>query len=125
MAEGFVKTENGNINISDEVIARIGAISAREVEGITGLGISLGWGDFIGKKIPAKGVKVDRDDNATVVEVHVTVKFGVKINEVAYKLQETVKNAIEEFAGLENVTVNVYVDGLETDAKKDEEEKND
>lgn len=121
MAEDFVKTENGNISISDEVIMRIGAISAREVEGVTGLGISLGFGDFLGKKLPAKGVKVERTDGATKIDVHVTVKFGVKINEIAYKLQETVKNAVEAYAGLENVTVNVFVDNIDTGVKKEDE----
>lgn len=125
MAEEFVKTENGNIKISDEVIVRISAISAREVEGVAGLGSGAGWGEFLGKKLPAKGVKVETVDDATIIEVHVTVKFGVKINEVAYKLQETVKNAVESFAGIENVTVNVFVDGIETDAKKDDEEEKD
>ena len=120
MTEEFVKTENGNIKISDEVIVRISAISAREVEGVAGLGSTVGWGDFLGKKLPAKGVKVETVDDATIIEVHVTVKFGVKINEVAYKLQETVKNAVESFAGIENVTVNVFVDGIETETKKEE-----
>ena len=32
MAEEFVVSENGNIKISQEVIVRISAISAREVE---------------------------------------------------------------------------------------------
>ena len=125
MAEDFVKTESGNIKISDEVIVRISAISAREVEGVAGLGSTVGWGDFLGKKLPAKGVKVENVDGATIIDVHVTVEFGVKINEVAYKLQETVKNAVESFAGVENVTVNVFVDGIETDAKKDDEEEKD
>ena len=130
MAEEFVKTENGNIKISDDVIVRISAISAREVEGIAGLGTTTGWGDLLGKKLPAKGVKVEYVDGATIIEVHVTVKFGVKINEVAYKLQETVKNAVESYAGLDNITVNVFVDGIEMDNGKDkseddEEEKDD
>ena len=125
MAEEFVKTENGNINISDEVIMRISAISAREVEGVTGLGASLGWGDFLGKKLPAKGVKVERTESGTKIEVHVTVAFGVKINEVAYKLQETVKNAVESFAGLDNITVNVFVDSIETETKKEKEDEED
>lgn len=120
MAEEFVKTENGNIKISDEVIMRISAISAREVEGVAGLGSNAGWGDFLGKKLPAKGVKIETVEGATIIDVHVTVKFGVKINEICYKLQETVKNAVESFAGIENVTVNVFVDGIETETKKEE-----
>lgn len=123
MAEDFIATENGNIKISQEVIVRISAISAREVEGISGLGTASGWGDLLGKKTPAKGIKVEMTDDATIIDVHVTVKFGVKINEVAFNLQQAVKNAVEAYAGIENVTVNVFVDGIENSAACEEKEK--
>lgn len=114
MADEFIATENGNIKISEEVIVRISAISAREVEGVTGLGAGLSWGDFLGKKgASEKGIKVEMAENTAVIDVHVTVKFGVKINEVAYKLQKAVANAVESYAGLDSVTVNVFVDGID------------
>ena len=122
MTEEFIATENGNITISEEVVLRISAIAAREVDGVTGLGSGSGWGDFLGKKTSAKGIKVETTESGTVIEVHVTVKFGVKINDVAFKLQAAVKNAVEAYAGLENITVNVYVDGIEAE-KRDEKEK--
>ena len=111
MVDDFIATDNGDIKIAEDVIVRISAISAREVEGIAGLGSGSSWGDFIGKKSAAKGIKVQTTDDGTIIEVHVTVKFGVKITEVARKLQETVKNAVEAYAGIENTTVNVYIDG--------------
>ena len=126
MAEDFIAMENGNIKISEEVIIRISAISAREVEGIAGLGTISGWGEILGKKAPAKGIKVEMTEDATIIDVHVTVKFGVKINEVAYKLQQTVKNAVESYAGLDNITVNVFVDSIENEAlAKEEKDKAD
>ena len=121
MTEEFVVSENGNIKISQEVIVRISAISAREVEGVACLGTTSGLGDLIGKKSSAKGVKVEMNDSGTVVELHITVAFGVKINEVAYNVQRAVKNAVEEYAGLENITVNVFVDGIETGTAEKEE----
>ncbi len=123
MAEDIRMTDGGSIKISEEVIVRISAISAREVSGVAGLGSGSGWGDLLGKKAAAKGIKVDMTEDGAVIEVHVTVKFGVKINEVGYNLQCAVKNAVEEFAGLENVTVNVFVDGIENDANTQEEKE--
>lgn len=128
MAENFISTENGNIKISEEVIIRISAISAREVEGVAGLGTGSGWGDLLSKKTPAKGIKVEIKDDATIIDVHVTVKFGVKINDIAYNLQKKVKNSVESYAGLDNITVNVFVDGIENENapkedKEDEESK--
>ena len=123
MTGEFTSTENGNIRISDEVIIRISAISAREVEGVTGLGSGTSIGDLLNKNIPAKGIKVVTTEDGTVIDVHISVKFGVKINEVGYEVQAAVKNAVEAYAGLENVTVNIFVDGLEKDSKEDKEEK--
>lgn len=123
MAGEFTATENGNIKISDEVIVRISAYAAREVEGVAGLGSGTGLGDLLNKNIPAKGIKVEITEESTVVEVHVTVKFGVKINDIGFKIQEAVKNAVEEYAGLENVMVNVFVDGLEREIKDVKEVK--
>jgi len=122
MVDDFIATENGNIKISQEVIVKISAISAREVEGVAGLGASGGFADLLGKKATEKGIKVEMTDDATVIDVHITVKFGVKINEVAYKIQQTVKNAVEAYAGIDNVTVNVFVDAIEpvSDAKAEE-----
>ena len=119
MTDNFIATENGNIKISEEVIVRISAISAREVEGVTGLGTSGGWSDFLGKKND-KGIKVEMTEEYTKIDVHVTVKFGVKINEVAYKLQKAVKNAVESYTNIENITVNVYVDGIEPEKVTEE-----
>ena len=120
MTDNFIATENGNIKISQEVIIRISAISARDVEGVSGLGGSGGFTDFLGKKISEKGIKVEMTDDATIIDVHVTVKFGVKINEVAYKLQKAVRNAVESYAGIENITVNVFVDGIEQEKTTDD-----
>ena len=119
MTDNFIATENGNIRISEEVIMRISAISAREVEGVTGLGSGISWGDFLGKKSD-KGIKVEVTEESTKIDVHVTVRFGVKINEIAYKLQKAVKNAVEAYAGIENIVVNVYVDGIETEKVTEE-----
>ncbi|MBE7032704.1 MAG: Asp23/Gls24 family envelope stress response protein [Ruminococcaceae bacterium] len=120
MTDNFIPMENGNIKISQEVIVRISAISARDVEGVAGLGGAGGIADFLGKKTSEKGIKVEMTDDSTTIDVHVTVKFGVKINEVAYKLQKAVKNAVESYAGIDNITVNVFVDGIEFDKNIEE-----
>ena len=125
MTDEFIATENGNIRISEDVIVRISAFAAREVDGVAGLGSASACGEFLGKKAGAKGIKVETTDDGTVIDVHVTVKFGVKINDVAKKLQEAVKNAVEAYAGLENTTINIYVDGIEAEKETDSAESSD
>lgn len=120
MNENFITTEGGRISISEDVISVISAIAAKEVEGLASMGGNLlgGIGDILAKKNQGKGVKVEFGDNGLVIDVHITVKFGVKIREVSASIQEHIKSAVETMAGLSIDTVNVFVDGVELEKEK-------
>ena len=122
MGENYIATENGNIRISEEVISVISAIAAKEIEGLASMGGTLleNLGDFITKKIPGKGVKVEFGENGAIIDVHISVKFGVKIREVSVSIQEHVKAAVESMSGLVVDVVNVFVDGVEIDKTEKE-----
>ena len=77
-----------------------------------------GLGDILAKKNQGKGVKVEFSENGIVIDVHITVKFGVKIREVSLAIQEQIKNAVETMSGLNVATVNVFVDGVELEKAK-------
>ncbi len=114
MADGFIANENGSIKISEEVVVRISAISAREVEGVAMLGTpSAPLSELLGKKNQAKGVKAEISENAAEIDIHLSVRFGYKISEVARKVQESVKFALESYVGLTNVLINVFVDAID------------
>ena len=123
MNENFITTDGGKISISEDVISVISAIAAKEVEGLASMGGNLlgNIGDILAKKNQGKGVKVEFGENGLVIDVHITVKFGVKIREVSASIQEHVKNAVETMAGLDIDVINVYIDGV--DVEKTEKAK--
>ncbi len=123
MNENFITTDGGKISISEEVISVISAIAAKEVEGLASMGGNLlgGLGDILSKKNQGKGVKVEFGENGLVIDVHITVKFGVKIREVSASIQEHIKGAVETMSGLGVNTVNVFVDGVELEKEKTNE----
>ena len=109
MAE--VKESNGQIQISDEVIAIIAGTAAAETEGITlasSAPVSTVKG-FFGKKNQSKGVKVTVEENCALIELEVSVKFGINIKNACEEGQQKVKNAVETMTGLEVTGVNVIV----------------
>ena len=122
MADGFISNENGNIKISEEVIVRISAISAREVEGVAALGTpSASISELWGKKSQTKGVKAELSESSAEIDIHISVRLGHKIVDVARKVQESVRFALESYVGLNDVIVNVFVDSLcaeKADAEK-------
>lgn len=115
--------ENGNVNISDEVVSIIASLAASEVKGIVGMSGSLsgGFAELLGKKSLSKGVKITINDNDVSLDLSVIVEYGVKIPDVAWELQEKVKNEVESMTGLNVSAVNVTVDGVNVPKQEKEE----
>lgn len=67
----------------------------------------------LGKKDSSRGVEVDMKDGVAVITLHVKVKYGVKIPEVAWRAQENVKNMIESVTGIHVEKVNISVEAID------------
>lgn len=110
-----------NLNISEDVIGIIAGIAASEVEGIAGM--TLGFVDGINQilgsnKKYSKGVKIELDGKKVAIDLFVNVKYGVKIPDVAWAVQNSVKNSVETMTGLEVTNVNINVQGIIFDKKE-------
>ena len=105
------KDVNGQIQISDEVIAIIAGTAAVETEGVSLLSsaaVNTVKG-FFGKKNHSRGVKVTVEESNALVEVEISVKFGINIKNACEEVQQKVKNAVETMTGLTVTGVNVIV----------------
>jgi uncharacterized alkaline shock family protein YloU len=110
--------ENGNIHISEEVIAAIAVGAVREVDGISGMMTNLGGSvaDLVSNKKGAqkgtKGVKIEMQETALVLDLYVTVEYGHPIPEVAENAQKAVSAAVEAMTGCTVDAVNIHVGGV-------------
>ena len=104
----------GSIRIADEVIASIAGIAAVDVTGVVGMSSGLigGMAEMMGKKNPAKGVKVQVGAREVAVDLYIIVEYGLRIPDVALQVQEKVKEAVETATGLSVIEVNVHVQGV-------------
>lgn len=118
-----VVNELGAIKITDEVVAIIAGIAATEVPGVTGMsgGIAGGIAEALGRKNLAKGVKVEVGEKEAAIDLFIIVDYGYRIPEVAWTIQEKVKQAVEEMTGLNVVEVNIHIQGvnIEREHKKE------
>ncbi len=127
MDKSYENEYAGNVKISDDVIATLAVKAVKEIEGIAGMAGGL-VGNIaaavLGKKENSKGVDVDVKETGALITLHVKVKYGVKIPEVAWKVQENVKNMVETITGLNVEKVNVSVEGIDfsEEAQVQEEE---
>ncbi len=113
-----------NLTISEDVIGIIAGLAAAEVEGVSGM--TLGFVDGINQilgsnKKYSKGVKIELEGNDVVIDLYVIVKYGVKIPDVAFSIQNSVKTSVEGMTGLKVKAVNINVQGVTFEKEKDVE----
>lgn len=108
----------GDVKIADEVVAIIAALAATEVEGVDSMAgnITNELISRLGMKNLSKGVKVDVLEGVVTVSLSLNLKYNYSIPEVTRKVQEKVKNAVENMTGLEVADVNIKVAGVEMPA---------
>lgn len=116
-SEYTIKLENGDgkIIIVDEVIAIITALAAMEVDGVASMAgnATRELISKLGIKSLSKGVTVEIMKDTVTVEASVNLKYGYNVKTVSEKVQERVKNAIENMTGLHVADINVCVSGIE------------
>jgi len=126
LKEKQVETELGTIRISDEVVAVIAGLAATEVPGVAGMssgGLAGGIAEMLGRKNLSKGVKVEVGEKEAAIDLFTIVEFGVQIPDVALRIQENVKSAIEKMTGLVVVEVNVHVQGVHIPPEQEEDQQ--
>lgn len=105
----------GNVKISVEVISTVAGIATAEINGVAGMSGSVvgGIAEILGgKKNKGKGVKVEVTENKAVIDLYIIVDYGVRIPEIAWEVQENVKNSVESMTGMTVEKVNIHVEGV-------------
>ncbi len=105
----------GSVKIADEVIGTIAGEILRTFKGVRGTNVGLIGGLKFGKRPFAEGVRVEVEEGGSPsvkVDLFVNVKYGLRIPDVAWELQESVKKGLEELTGYRVSEVNVFVQGL-------------
>ena len=99
--------ENGNIQISSEVVSSIVTIAINEMDNF-----ELAPESFVTKVFQKneKVIKIESDETGNVsVTANVCAKYGIKIKDEARKLQESIIENVEIMTGLNIVEVNLHV----------------
>lgn len=104
----------GDIRIADEVICIVASLAAQEVPGVVSMsgGLTDGINHFLGKENASKGVKLKFEGRTVNANVYINIEYGCSIPEIALKVQEKVKDAIEAMTGYDVQFVDVIVEGV-------------
>ena len=100
--------ENGNVMISEDVIAAIVEQALTETDGVV-----KGGADVVGKKSWGKGIRIAiAEDNSLTIGCNIIVGYGESVINVANAVQENITTAVESVTGVTVTDVNVNVCGI-------------
>lgn len=105
---------NANIKISKDVLLSIAAKAISSIEGVELSNTGGGIADIINRKNISKGIKVEIKDSDVTIDLFISVKYGYKVNEVGYDIQNKVKDSIEQMTDLNVKEINVHIENLIT-----------
>jgi uncharacterized alkaline shock family protein YloU len=115
----FPAEVKGRIDVADEVVEKVAALAAVEVEGVADLG-----GDIeraiesvrerigIGHKRGDQGVKARISGREVAVDVTIMIEYGYVVMDVARAVKNNVAHQTNRMLGLNVVEVNVTVDDV-------------
>ena len=109
------RTDLGVVRIHKNVVASIASLAAAEIDGVKRVGGSFksAVSEFIGKKSTgAIRVEIDKHDEVRV-DIPVIIKYDFNIPDVAGRVQENVRQALEKMTNLSIKDINVFVQAIE------------
>ena len=116
MADYVTQTQdNGNVLISEDVVAAIVEHAVKEVQGVAGFSTKTGSdiAGMIGKKNWGKGVHVViHDDNSLTIVCNIVAFYGQSVSLIAKEVQNAVASALLSATGLKIKAINVNVCGI-------------
>ena len=94
-----IKKSERTIQISDEVLRKVAALSIKDITGVAGI-------------VPESNVGILNLGGAIAVEVKILVQNGSRAATVAGRVQRVVKQSIQDMTGVTAVYVNVKISGI-------------
>ncbi len=112
-----LKNNYGKITYQDDYLSTIAGLNAVECYGLVGMAqkkIADQIVDVFKNDNLRKGVKIKTDGSENVVvQLFITVKYGVTLSAVAENIIDKVKYAIEKDTGLNVSSVDIVVQGIQ------------
>ncbi len=116
------KAIKGNVTFNRNIVLSVINLAAKEIAGVSSLVANFGsafkrW--FANNYY--EGVKLTKNNGKLSVDIYLNVYFGYNVSEIAYRVQENIKNSLSSMIDVEIDRVNVHVLGV--DFLKEEETK--
>lgn len=120
ISENQSKSNKGKVTCNKNILLSIINLATKEIAGVSSLCDNFGSGI---KKIFSNnytnGVKIEYTNNGVVIDVFVNVLYGYSVPDIAYKVQENIKNGISSMLDVKISSINVHVQNVDFSEKVD------
>ncbi|MGN0960869.1 MAG: Asp23/Gls24 family envelope stress response protein [Christensenellales bacterium] len=108
------KQAKGNVTYGSDIVLSVINLATKEIAGVSSIvtkfsSILKRW--FSNNYY--EGVKITYNKDAMNVDVYINVCFGYNVTEVAFRVQENIKNSLSGMIDIKINKINVHVLGVE------------
>jgi uncharacterized alkaline shock family protein YloU len=127
-----IKTDLGEINITRETIRSIVSLRLTDVKGVVGSRKSIikeitdmlrGDTSENETEEASRTIKVEIKDNKPLINLFITIKYGVRIPDIAWDIQSRVKESLMKKLNTDINEIDIHVQGIQfpkkTQSRKD------
>ena len=127
-----VKTKLGKINITTETIRSIVSLTLADVKGVVGNRKSIikEIADMLRGDVNKneteeadRNIKVEIKDNKPLINLYIVIKYGVRIPDIAWDIQNRIKEGLIKKLDTEINEIDIHVQGIQF-PKKTQSRKN-
>lgn len=116
MATKTQDTNNGKITLDRKILVSIINLAAKEINGVESVTNSnRPWYKKLFNRYD-DGVEIKFEKNGTLkVDVYVNIYVGYSVPDIAYRIQENVRNSLSTMVALKPLKINIHVINVECD----------
>jgi len=117
-----IKTDSGEISVTKETIGSIVSLNLADVKGVVGSRRSIIKeitdmlrGDFSENEIEeaSRTIRVEIKDNKPLINLYIIIKYGVRIPDIAWDIQNRVKENLMKKLGININEIDIHVQGIQ------------
>lgn len=128
----IIKTDLGEINVTNETIGNIASLNLADVKGVVGSRKSIikeitdmlkGATSENEIEDDSRTIKVEIKDNKPLLNLYIIIKYGVRIPDIAWDIQTRIKEGLMKKLGIDINEIDIHVQGIQfpkkTQSRKD------
>lgn len=116
MATKNQETSTGKITLDRKILASIINLAAKEINGVERVSnTARPWYKKMFNRYD-DGVEIKFEKNGTLlVDVYLTIFIGYSVPDIAYRVQENIRNALATMVALKPLKINIHILNVECD----------